>query len=91
MGLNVTRRSLLSGFAAALGAIAVDAPLAPAHAVGQTGQDSPSGIEPVVNFAVPFAPSGQMGDSKDGQTYPEHLLTTAIVPPLSEVAIYAHG
>jgi hypothetical protein len=87
MRVQMNRRSLLSGLAAGLGMAALDAPLAHARAVGEMLPPT----DQITNFAIAFSPSGLMGETQGDQEYYERLLKAAIVPPLSEVAIYAHG
>lgn len=87
MGLTVSRRSLLSG-AAALGTGLLD--VQAARAASQPIQSA--SLAPLVNhFSVPFGPDGRMGGSKEGETYLEELIKAVVVPPLSDIAIYAHG
>jgi hypothetical protein len=90
MGVTITRRSLLSGTATALGAAAAAERLGHADAALQPAQ-SPSVGAQVIHLSIPFGPKGLIGTSKESQAYGEQMLRAAIVPPLSEVAIYAHG
>ena len=87
MRVKMNRRSLPSGLAAGLGMAALDAPLAHAGAVCETQPLT----DEITNFAVAFSPSGLMGETRGDQEYFEQLLKAAIVSPLSEVIIYAHG
>ena len=90
MGATITRRSLLSGAATAVGAAAADVRRAQARAAVQPVPGSPPGAL-VTHVSVPFGASGLMGRSKQGQAYLEQVIRGAIVPPLSQVVIYAHG
>ncbi|GEM_PF-3832377 len=90
MSPTMSRRSLLSGFGAALGTMAMGAHPAPARAATPPFQASSPTQQ--VNLSVPFGAGGLMGgDSEGGQAYVERLIKTALVPPLSDVGIYAHG
>ncbi len=91
MHVKMNRRSLLSGLAAGLGAAALDAPLAHAGVVRETPHHRTPRTDLVTNLAIAFSPSGLMGETRGDQEYFEQLLKAAIVPPLSEVVIYAHG
>lgn len=90
MGVTITRRSLLSGTATALGMAAAGVRPGRADAGLQPVQSQPLGAQ-VIHLSIPFGPNGVMGTSKESQAYIEHVIRAAVVPPLSEVAIYAHG
>jgi hypothetical protein len=91
MRVKMNRRSLLSGLAAGLGMAALDAPLAHAGAVRETPPRGAPRPDQITNFAAGFSPSGFIGKTRGDQEYFEQLLKAAIVAPLSEVVIYAHG
>jgi hypothetical protein len=88
--VTITRRSLLSGTATALGAAAAGVQPGRASAALQPVQGPLPGAQ-VIHLSIPFGPNGLMGDSKESQAYAEQVIRAAVVPPLSEVAIYAHG
>lgn len=90
MGMTITRRSLLSGTAAALGTAAAGVRPRRADAALQPVQSQPLGAQ-VSHLSIPFGPNGLMGTSSESQAYLEQVVRAAVVPPLSEVAIYAHG
>lgn len=90
MGATITRRSLLSGTATALGTTAAGVRPRRADAALQPVQDSSLGAQ-VIHLSIPFGPTGLMGDSKESQAYAEQVIRAAVVPPLTEIAIYAHG
>ncbi len=90
MDVTITRRSLLSGTATALGAAAAGVRPGRADAALQPVQSQPLGAQ-VIHLSIPFGPNGLMGTSKESQAYIEQVIRAAVVPPLSEIAIYAHG
>ena len=88
--MTITRRSLLSGTAAALGTAAAGVRPGRADAALQPVQSLTLGAQ-VTHLSIPFGPNGLLGTSKESQAYIEQLIGAAVVPPLSEVVIYAHG
>lgn len=90
MGVTITRRALLSGSASALGAAAAGGRPGHANAALQPAQNPLPGAQ-VTHLSIPFGRNGLMGTSNESEAYSEQLLRAAVVPPLSEVAIYAHG
>jgi hypothetical protein len=95
MATHMTRRSLISGAAAALGPAAVGTPRARAAASQQNGPAGTTEVSKVTTFQVPFGPSGQMGGSRIGEArlaeLAQETVKQTVVPPLSVIGIYAHG
>jgi pimeloyl-ACP methyl ester carboxylesterase len=91
MGMTLTRRSLLSGFGTALGAQAIAMCRADALAVSRAAQKPTPATTDSQYLHVPFGRDGHLGTTKESQAYLEQLVKAAVVSPLSDIIIYAHG
>lgn len=88
---TMTRGSLLSEFGAALGAHAIGARPVNAGAVHQaTPGPTPATVDSTY-LHVPFGRDGHLGTTRESQAYLEQMVKAALVSPLSDIIIYAHG